>query len=376
MNIILLSFSMILATHSVFKIYHRYNQQDSWTLAKLNNRETGEIPLTYVYEVDPILPAHDDASISIRKPKVMMNNREDIDSSTVMANNSHNKLKGGEAYNKGSTDSLSKKKSDEIEVTKSSLEKESPSLDSSKTPSEVKTSFLAICQRKVELTKRPFLYPYYMRVFGTPLLLRVQELEGFTGRDLYELIAKRIKKYIPPLAVPFLSQDSNNLYENYRDGHETGSTKKSERLRVKKRQQFKTTTDNEELSAGAVPRFGFRLRITCREGTKCAMCPWFECCLGCLAPDDDYPTIVMCGDTIAIDWHMAVDLASGGFDVPIGEPLDTIGLMLAKVKKHRTCHVGKNRYSSYRNSITIEECLHSFSKEERIPEVRSSCVLK
>eukprot|EP00555_Chaetoceros_dichaeta_P001396 CAMPEP_0198276274 /NCGR_PEP_ID=MMETSP1447-20131203/65226_1 /TAXON_ID=420782 /ORGANISM="Chaetoceros dichaeta, Strain CCMP1751" /LENGTH=871 /DNA_ID=CAMNT_0043971213 /DNA_START=487 /DNA_END=3102 /DNA_ORIENTATION=- len=347
---------------------------DSWTLAKLNNRETGEIPLTYVYEVDPILPARDEASISIRKPKVMMNNREDIDSSTVMPNKSHNDepMKDGEAYNKGSTDSLSKKNSDEEEVTKSSLEKENPSLDSSNAPSEVKTSFLAICQRKVELTKRPFLYPYYMRVFGTPLLLRVQELEGFTGRDLYELIAKRIKKYIPPLAVPFLSQDSNTLYENHPDGHETGSTKKSERLRGKKRQQFKTTTDNEELSAGTVPRFGFRLRITCREGTKCAMCPWFECCLGCLVPDDDYPTIVMCGDTIAIDWHMVVDLASGGFDVPIGEPFDTIGLMLANVKKHRTCHVGKNRYSSYRNSITIEECLHSFSKEERIPEAYCS----
>ena len=205
-----------------------------------------------------------------------------------------------------------------------------------------------------------------MRVFGTPLLLRIQELEGYTGRDLYELIAKRIKKYVPSQAVPFLSQESNTFAS-----YETDKKISSGRLRCGRRQQYKTATDSEELAGGIDPRFGFRLRIACREGTKCSMCPWYECCLGCLVPDDDYPTIVMCGDTIAIDWHMVVDLASGGFDVPIGEPHDTIGLMLANVKKHRTCHFGKNQYG-YRNSITLEECLDSFSKEERIPEVCNS----
>lgn len=188
---------------------------------------------------------------------------------------------------------------------------------------------------------------------------------------MYELIAKRIEKYVPPLAVPFLSQKNKSFDENHPNGYETDPTKKSRRLRGGRRQQYKTTTDTEELSAGMLPRFGFRLRISSREGTRCSMCPWFECCLGCLVPDDDYPTIVVCGDTIAIDWHMAVDLASGGFDVPIGEPLDIVGLMLANVKKHRTCHAGKNRYG-YRNSITLEECLDSFSKEERIPEAYCS----
>jgi len=347
---------------------------NSWTLAKLNNRDTGEIPLIYVYELDPNIPLRDEASTFVKEPKIMTNEGGDIDSNSAMANQDHNDelMKGSKVHNKDIQDSSSEVISNEKEeVIDSSLEKDDPSLVPLNVPSEVKTSFLAICQRKLELTKRPFLYPYYLRVFGTPLLLRIQELEGYTGRDLYELIAKRIEKYVPPLAVPFLAQKNNKSDKNYPNGYETDPTKKSGRLRGGRRRQYKTTTDMEELSAGMLPRFGFRLRIASREGTRCSICPWFECCLGCLVPDDDYPTTVMCGDTITIDWHMAVDLASGGFDVPIGEPLDTIGLMLANVKKHRTCHAGKNRYG-HRNSITLEECLDSFSKEERIPEAYCS----
>lgn len=115
-----------------------------------------------------------------------------------------------------------------------------------------------------------------------------------------------------------------------------------------------------------------------RDGRRCLLCPWYECCVGCLIPDDDYPTIVMCGDSIALDWHMSVDLKTSGFGVKISEaclpvPGNMNGLQrtFAGIKKHRTCMAGRNRYG-YGGCITLEECLDAFSKEEKIPEAYCS----
>jgi len=343
---------------------------DLWTLSKLNNRETGEMPLIYVYELDPLLSQqketskfHTESGVVVEKGQGVQNSGtlgcmaksdsilNEIDTNSGSSHNSNKNICEGEMRTAWGIDD--------------------DHSDTQNTASEVKYSFLAICQRKMEFLYRPFLYPYHLRVFGTPLLLRIPDLEGYSGRDLYELIANRIEKYVTPLAAPFLSQKNTSLHGHCFDYPDTDLSKKTEKLRVGRRQKSKTTNDMEELSAGCLPRFGFRLRITSREGKQCSMCSWYECCLGCLVPDDHYPTIVMCGDTIVIDWHLSVDLASGSFGVPIREPSDATALMLASVKKHRTCHIGKNRYG-YRNSITLEECLDSFSKEERIPEAYCS----
>ena len=43
--------------------------------------------------------------------------------------------------------------------------------------------------------------------------------------------------------------------------------------------------------------------------------------------------------------------------------------MLTNVKKHKTSHSGKNKYD--RGSITLDDCLNAFTKEERMPDVSS-----
>jgi uncharacterized UBP type Zn finger protein len=75
----------------------------------------------------------------------------------------------------------------------------------------------------------------------------------------------------------------------------------------------------------------------------------------------------MNGDTIAIDWHVGVELATDSFDALNNNPRAN---MLSNVKKHKTCHSGKNRYG--RDIISLDDCLEAFTKEELIPEVSTT----
>ncbi len=137
-----------------------------------------------------------------------------------------------------------------------------------------------------------------------------------------------------------------------------------------------TTADMEIFSAGKTPPFGFRLRLVSRDGGRCPLCNWFSCCVGCLIPCDDFPVIASCGDSIAIDWHMSVDLSGGGFGWDISKVENTYvdvqmslhAKALMMVKKHSSFNGDRKKYG-YSGSITLEECLDSFAKEEKIPEV-------
>ena len=276
--------------------------KDFWSLAKLINIENGEVPLLYVYELEP-------------------------------------KQNDGVAM------------PEKMEMRDRSQKVPSP------IRTEIKYSYLAICQRKPELKSRPFMYPFSQKVFGTPMLLRVSDLEGYSGRDLYDLVAKNVRKFVPPQVLPFLSGGPSDRRDTIGQ-----ISKPYRKRRYEQKQRHKTTADLEEVACGDIPRYAFRLRITSRDGSKCDLFPWYDCSLGCLVPDDDYPTTVMCGYTIAIDWHIIVDLAMGKFG------LDVCNFPPLNIKKHRTCHAGKNKYGS-RGTITLEDCLDEFSKEEKIPEV-------
>ncbi|EEC46263.1 predicted protein [Phaeodactylum tricornutum CCAP 1055/1] len=177
-----------------------------------------------------------------------------------------------------------------------------------------RASFLAIAQRRSELVSQNSLHPLAHRVFGTPILMRVNDLQTCTGRDLYDLIAARVRNVVPKQAIRFLSEISSskktvNLKEQSVELTKTG----------KRQSVGRTTTDMEEVSAGPVPRYGFRLRITSRDGRRCLICRWFDCCVGCLIPDDD-------------------EFTTGN-------------------------HAG---------SITLEQCLDAFAEEEKIPEAYCS----
>jgi hypothetical protein len=333
-------------------------------LHDLQNKETGEIPLLHVYVLDPVpeetgavsehgeLGQDDDEIKPIKKTKIPIDKDDEEDD---------------EEDSEG--DGV------EDESSHGSQEQSPP------VPKPSKYSFLALAQRKSEVMSRDFMHPLSHRVFGTPLLLRVHDLEGYTGRDLYDTVASRLRNFVPKSALRFLEKDDDSdAGLNSANGQQSPDAPRQSfhgRQRLKK-----TTTDMEEVSAGPVPRYGFRLRITSRDGRRCTLCPWYECCIGCLVPDDEYPTIVMCGDSIAVDWHFAVDVATSGFGQRMNSQLDQIAATSGhsprraipgvSVKNHSSLGTGPKK-KGMAGAITLEDCLDSFAKEERIPEVSFCC---
>ena len=240
---------------------------------------------------------------------------------------------------------------------------------------------LAIAQRRSELISRDFLHPLAHRVFGTPLLIRISNFDKVTGRNLYDIIAKRLKSVVPKSALRFLSShpvepipDSTSFKDSPLHTPESNINRRLEST-------TRTTTDMEEVAAGQVPRYGFRIRITSRDGRRCLTCKWYECCIGCLVPDDDSPTVVEDGDSLVVDWHFAVDVATSGFGLRVstGDAIFTNQPAPARIRtppitirNHSSCGgIGQKR-GTQPGAVTLEECLDAFAKEEKIPEAYCS----
>eukprot|EP00529_Nitzschia_sp_RCC80_P002746 CAMPEP_0113523524 /NCGR_PEP_ID=MMETSP0014_2-20120614/45750_1 /TAXON_ID=2857 /ORGANISM="Nitzschia sp." /LENGTH=1845 /DNA_ID=CAMNT_0000421617 /DNA_START=321 /DNA_END=5858 /DNA_ORIENTATION=+ /assembly_acc=CAM_ASM_000159 len=284
---------------------------NAWRLPDLQNKETGELPLLHIYALDPL-------------PEVVRN-KEDTDDET-----------------------------DD---------------DDDEGPVE-RADFLALAQRRSELVSKDLLHPLAHRVFGTPLLLRVSNLDSLTGGEVYDVVASHLKPIVHPGAISFLE-----------NGKEQATAKCSNEKEIEKeeiRQNLEKTLSNmEEVSAGHVPRYGFRLRITSRDGRRCAICPWYECCIGCFVPDNDSPTVLSNGDSIVVDWHFAVDVATSGFGTRASQHDAPAGTLRgrspgsAPVKNHPSSGGSKNKGKNS-EAITLEDCLEEFSKEEKIPETYCS----
>ena len=271
----------------------------------------------------------------------------------------------------------SKERNGEENKVESDIDATDGSTDGEK-ESKPRQAFLAVAQRRSELVSSDHLHPFAHRVFGTPLLLRLNDLKNSTGRDLYDIVAKRLRNVVPKSALRFLtdsSSDRASIPEDLANSSEEEKPQKSGRKAV----VCRTTTDMEEVSAGPVPRYGFRLRVTSRDGRRCLICPWYECCVGCLVPDDDASTTVMDGDSIVVDWHFAVDVATFGFGLRSG-PVDPIERQPTshRVKipgvpiKNHSSYMSGGKKGGQAGAITLEECLDAFSQEERIPEAYCS----
>lgn len=66
---------------------------------------------------------------------------------------------------------------------------------------------------------------------------------------------------------------------------------------------------NEDVFAGPISRTGFTLRIIAGGTTHCigcARCHWLLRCNGCVVPDRNVMINLRDGETVAIDWHVAV----------------------------------------------------------------------
>lgn len=378
-------------------------------IPELQIKDTGELPLLHIYRLDP-LPRRNEEETSTERvegeertePSTKDNegnNALTTDKVDTMSEDEFDdkgkSVNGVDREENGDTDSdddssehpekVVANGNDDTRNEFANLKRVNPdnestsiveTINTKQTP-DVKFSFLAFAQRRTEMSSGEMLHPFTHQVFGTPLLMRVVDLEGYTGRDLYDLVAKRIRSFVPKSALRFLTDQTDKPRD---DDEKEDLVERSEdsipmpRAGSRKR-RHRTTTDMEEVAAGPVPRYGFRLRLVSRDGKKCALCPWYECCIGCLIPDDDYPTIVTCGDSIAIDWHFAVDIATSGFgirgnqlDSPSGQAPMRIKQFVIPVKNHSSYGNGSKKKGSS-GAVTLEQCLDAFAEEERIPEV-------
>ena len=234
--------------------------------------------------------------------------------------------------------------------------------------SSVKHSYLAISQRRLELVPGSFLHPFQPVVFGSPLLVRIRDLEGSTGKDLYSHVSDRMQQFV---SHRIRSEKNVSSQSTSYTSQVTRQTRRGRQHRQK------TTSDMDSLCGGEVPTYGFMLRMVSRDGSRCALCPWFSSCVGCVIPCDDFPAIAMCGDSVAVDWHLSVDLSDGGFGWKVGT-IESSGINVQssphtraqlRIKKHSSFDFEGKRYG-YSGSISLEDCLDSFAKEEKIPEVR------
>jgi len=304
--------------------------QGHWLLQEQQNKESGEIPSLFVYELDPIVSSDEE----------------------------------------------------ETKESKEEGEEEAPK----PAPS---VAHVAVAQRKSELISRDFLHPLAHRVFGTPLLLRINNFDKMTGRDLYDIIARRLKSVVPKSALRFLSNQQpqqplvadSSYDEEASASPSNGAVGSPESKDPLHESATRTTTDMEEVAAGQVPRYGFRLRITSRDGRRCLTCKWYECCIGCLVPDDDQHTIVEDGDSVVVDWHFAVDVATNGFGLRVntGDAILSNQPVPARtrvqpitIKNHSSCGGMGQKRGAQPGAVTLEECLDAFAKEEKIPEAYCS----
>jgi ubiquitin C-terminal hydrolase len=294
---------------------------NSWRLPDLQNKDTGELPMLHVYKLDPV--------------------PEKFES-----------MKDG---------------SDETFAAEDEDDEDSPAM---------RFGFLALAQRRTDLVAKDLIHPLTHRVFGTPLLIRIPALDGLTGFQVYDVVAQHLRSVVPQGAVKFLTNDDPPPPSaDTNKGVDEEETKTKEEIRQSLK---KTVSDMEEVAAGQVPRYGFRLRLASRDGRRCALCPWYECCIGCLVPDDGKPTVVANGDSIAIDWHFAVDVATSGFGARANQPEGSSGsgavfrgrIPGVQIKNHSSC--GGSKKKGHAGAITLEDCLDAFAKEEKIPEAYCS----
>lgn len=246
---------------------------------------------------------------------------------------------------------------------------------------EGKASHFTVCQRRPYLLSPDFLHPLALRVFGIPLLLRIVDLEQYSGKDIYDLVASRLRAVVPKEARRFLEHKSLDAELSVTDQASTNGDNAGGRCDSGSvfGGQWKTTSDMELVAAGPVPRFGFRLRRTTVEGRRCPGCPWYDCCIGCFIPDDDSPAGLSDDVTISVDWHFAVDIATNGFGTRIPQPDPTLLRPIRTVRNpipitiphHSSCGTNKKNASAP-GAVTLEACLDAFAKEEKIPEAYCS----
>ena len=237
---------------------------------------------------------------------------------------------------------------------------------------------IAIGMRTLEkASSQYFLNPFRLVCFGTPILCRLP-LHNMTGRQLYDYVATRfsrfkIKKDGHEELVYVGSEAVNSeMFDDDDDGaalHNTSELATDEKIAPMDseakhdaafmkydplKHSHPTYTDDDTISGGDLPRHGFRLRVTSRlNGCVCSRCPWLNCCVGCLVPDDNNPLTVADGDSVAADFHITA----------MRENFDNAEL--SNIEIHRSIEDNEKLRNA---TITLDECIANFSAKEEVDE--------
>jgi len=225
---------------------------------------------------------------------------------------------------------------------------------------------ITILQRSLETNRVYFTNQFRLQVFGMPLILRLSS-DHISGYDLYCLIFARLHRVInasptpPPLHT--LKKTTSFEYFNAEFGQEF---KKSQPANAKesipvwepcaaarRNGLHPTHLSSEQLAGGAVPPWGFRLRLVSSSGDACGRCPWVAGCVGCCIPPYDVKVKLQEGETVAVDWHLQV----------LKERYDE------QEARSFQIHQSVKIHNDYENrSLSLEKCLDSFTCSEKIEE--------
>eukprot|EP01032_Pedospumella_encystans_P012542 gene12542-14505_t len=156
------------------------------------------------------------------------------------------------------------------------------------------------------------------------------------------------------------SVNHNNNY-NSKNKHSSFGNDPNEDYPVNVRSTQVGPADSDEILGGAIPEYGFTLRLV-NGGVSlystCSRCPWLKKCDGCILPDHaEVEVELRDGESVAVDWHFEV----------YETILDTTNM--CKVKKHSSS-TGSNSGGEGLNVTTpLARCFDKFTELEPLDDI-------
>jgi hypothetical protein len=206
--------------------------------------------------------------------------------------------------------------------------------------------------RCLDRTHTFFVNPFQHFLFGQPLLLRLPE--DMPARAVYSAVAQRVARLLKPEARP---KDDDDGISNERTSFDLSKLAPPVPPTEDPMPPGDIATLNsQDAHAGAVPPFGFRLRVISKDLGDPQQ-HWLTRSVGRLLDwESDSPAQLEDGCSLAIDWHLAV--LKGCFDGSAKRCLVHSSVVLSANTEDQ--------------ALSIDKCLDMFAAEEKIEEAYCS----
>jgi hypothetical protein len=191
-----------------------------------------------------------------------------------------------------------------------------------------------------------------------PLSLPMLEIlpNRITGLGLYSIVQLRLKEFLKG-DVSLLRVSFERENDRLRERRKSDDIFYSMQAACDSRTAI-SSASTENVLSGPVPSRGFTLRlITGGDGphVSCSRCSWISRCEGCVVPDSNHMIELRDGESVAIDWHVAV------YEELLKKEI------MQRVVPHGSLTAERQRINSQR--IPLSKCLEKFSESERLDDV-------